>query len=391
VTAALKLKADVNEVQRCLDEKANVDELQQAVVGMEERTEELEKRLQALISLKASSEDVEAALATKPTLSNLHDSMGGSLSKLGVEIRAEMNEALEKKVSKQSVAIALKAKAGKEEVEALLAQHSDQLNALIATKADVAAMSSALREKAAREEVTAAIEAKAEDVRQRTDRLLGEKPSHLELQTAQAELQSQIAETERTAATTEAAASRARDDLREIIGRVERQVVANQADLQKALHTKAAVSDMQQRPRTVEIEAMLRPLAERAEVETAQHGMSQRFAGELGRVAQDVRTQLDDRLATARQQLIALESQIETKVDRIEMEAALRSKVSTREIEEELRSYAKADDFFSQIKANERESHTALSNKCEMADLQRLSQRLEGQLQSNASNLKVTQ
>lgn len=71
------------------------------------------------------------------------------------------------------------------------------------------------------------------------------------------------------------------------------------------------------------------------------------------------------------------------------MEAALRSKVSTREIEEELRSYAKADDFFSQIKANERESHTALSNKCEMADLQRLSQRLEGQLQSNASNLKV--
>ena len=92
VTAALKLKTDVAEVQRCLDEKANVDELQTAIDGQDERAAEQEKRLKALISLKANTEDVEAGLATKPSLAAMGDSLGGSVDKMAETLRAEMNE-----------------------------------------------------------------------------------------------------------------------------------------------------------------------------------------------------------------------------------------------------------------------------------------------------------
>ncbi|KAL3897007.1 MAG: hypothetical protein SGPRY_013144 [Prymnesium sp.] len=386
---ALKLKADVSEVQRCLDEKANVDELQQAAESAEARSEQLQTSLKALIAAKPSAQEVHDSLSTMTSTERMEELVSSSLATLGAELRSEMGEALEKKAGKQSVSLALKVKAGREEVEAMVGELAAQLNGAISSKADVSAISAALREKISREEMAGALEAKLAELERRVERQLAEKPSGLDLSSQMGQLSAQLAEAERKQATLETASSRSRDDLSDAIKHLDRQFTAHTLEMRESLSLKASQSELEGRVRKGEVEGMLSALASKAEVEATHSSLYSRLSSELSRQASELRAQLDERLSTARAALSSLEVSLEGRVAHAELESAMRRCVTTRELEEALRGYATCEELSSSLKQRAKELACGLMGKCDVEEVHRLVDKVEASVGVSESGLKL--
>ena len=101
--AALKLKADVGEAQRWLDQKANVEELEAPQAG----------------SVGADAARVRAELEGCRRGSAGADARrgGGAGGAAARALQAQLDEALENKADKKKLAAAVAAKASREEVE----------------------------------------------------------------------------------------------------------------------------------------------------------------------------------------------------------------------------------------------------------------------------------
>ena len=87
-----------------------------------------------------------------------------------------------------------------------------------------------------------------------------------------------------------------------------------------------------------------------AHVTHGTHGTHGTHITRAPHATQEVRTQLEDRISAAHQQMETLESHLESRAERHEVEAALRNKLSIRQFEEEMRAYAKTDDLSTHLK-----------------------------------------
>ena len=380
--ATLADKADVSEVQRCLDAKAGAAETQQLVAALESRLAESHAAMADEISSKAGSSSLEAEINTRCTHADVRAIVAEAVDAIKVELRAEMNTALETKASKASVATALKTKAARQDVEELLQSHADRMHASLAAKADVDAVSAALGAKASRAEVTELVDTRLDEARAALEKAIAERASERQLTSLQEEISRQLSLVKTEAAKAEEAAHAA-------VARVEHDVHTQAKEMHAALASKASSAELQLRARTSEVESLLGLKPDRSDIDSAVSAVSHKLAGEMSRAASDLRQLIDERASALRSESSGTLGRIGSFIERSEVETALKQKADTREVELWLQSKAGLAEVSAQLETLSEQMHRHGEGRVTGSHVTAAVEALEGRVRGEVNTLRI--
>lgn len=320
--AALQSKADHADVQRCLDAKADADELHRLFDELEARREASEARL--LSAIDARADELEASLMARLGAS---ESSAAAVEKMMESFRAELVEALATRPTKAAVAVELRKKMSRGDVEAIIATQMEGMASSLSLKADAAATASALSTKATRQDL---------------EEMRADRATRADLTAAALELEAQISN-----ARAEAAA--ATEDARALCARLERESAAAISDLKAGLASKASVSDVQTRPTGPEVEALVARRPDRTELGEAMEALATRVHSDARRMTGEARAELEEKQIALRtelsSELSALGRAVRERPEWPEIEAALSRRPERGEMEAALATRASADDL----------------------------------------------